>query len=358
MGAGRVTSGDRHHAFARAEALSGPAELHLFVLFINPAAPLSRQALSSMDPLQIAPLFVRVVEAGNFTRAAKQMGITPSAASRRVAQLEDQLGVRLFHRTTRQMRLTEDGRAFYERCARIVTEFDEAIDGLSHARAEARGLLRVDAPRALGALVIAPALPTFLARHPSLHVDLTLRDHLVDPVVEGIDILVRIGEPRESSLTRRKLGEARQTLCGAPAYLKKRGKPRSAADLEKHARLGFLRHGRPTSWRFRGDDGAVVVMPVNGPVNLDDGELLRDAAIAGVGLVWLLDFIVAKPIAEGALVPLLDDRGIVTRPISALYPPNRHLSPKVRVFVDYLIEIFRTAAAPKQVSRSVRRQRS
>lgn len=293
-----------------------------------------------MDPLQVVPLFVRVVETGNFTKAAKQVGVTPSAASRRVAQLEDHLGVRLFHRTTRQMRLTEDGRAFYDRCARIVSDFDEAIDGLSHARTEARGVLRVDVPRAFGALIVAPALPALLRRHPALQVDLTLRDHLVDPVAEGIDLLLRIGEPRESSLVMRRLGTARQILCASPQYLRKHGTPKSVGELEKHARLGFLRHGLPTAWRFRGDDGGETSVIPNGPLNMGDGELLCDAAVAGLGLVWLIDFIVEGALAEGRLVPLLDDRALVTRPVAALYPPNRHLSPKVRVFMDFFVELF------------------
>src|SRR4051812_10272282 len=197
--------------------------------------------MSTFDGIEFLTV---TVETGSFAAAARRLGVTPSAVSRRVALLESELGVQLLARTTRSLRLTEDGLAFHERCTRILDELKEARDAIARVRGKPAGLLRVDAPIALGRSVLAPKLPAFLERYPEIRLDLTLRDQLVDPTAEGLDVLVRIGLPRDSTLISRRLGESRLLTCASPAYLRKHGKPRHPRDLAHHQCLGFLHEGR------------------------------------------------------------------------------------------------------------------
>ncbi|MFY3744342.1 LysR family transcriptional regulator [Anaeromyxobacter sp. Red801] len=283
-------------------------------------------------------LFAATVDAGSFAAAARRLRLSPSAVSRRVAQLERALGVPLLARTTRALSLTDDGRAFHDRCQRILEELREAEDAIARSAARPSGLLRVDAPVALGRTVIAPTLPRLLERHPDLRIALTLRNTFVDPVAEGIDVTVRMGRLSDSTLIARRLGERRILACAAPAYLRRHGRPRAPRDLARHACLGYLHQGRPDPFRFVAGEGTFDV-EVDGPFHSDDAEALRDAAVAGTGIVALFDFVVAGALASGALVPVLEDHPLEARPVHALYAPNRHLLPKVRVFLDHLSEV-------------------
>ncbi|MDB5219332.1 MAG: Transcriptional regulator, LysR family [Myxococcaceae bacterium] len=275
------------------------------------------------------------VETGSFAAAARRLGVTPSAVSRRVATLEGELGVQLLARTTRSLRLTEDGIAFHARCLRILEELHEAQDAIARVRKKPSGLLRVDAPIALGRSVLTPKLPAFLERYPEIRLDLTLRDQLVDPTAEGLDVLVRIGALRDSTLIGRRLGESQLLTCASPAYLRKHGVPKHPRDLARHHCLGYLREGRPDAFAFVTDETTTSV-PIAGPCNANDADVLLQLAVAGRGIILLFDFMMAAHLASGALVTVLDDYPSLSWPIHALYPKNRHLLPKVRVFLEFL----------------------
>lgn len=283
-------------------------------------------------------LFTATVEAGSFAAAARRLKVTPSAVSRRVAGLERDLGVPLIARTTRSLRLTDDGRAFYERCARIVAELREARDVMARARTKPSGTVRVDAPVALGRLVIGPSLPRLLGAYPEIRLDLTLRDSWVDPIAEGLDVLVRIGDRGDSSLIARRLGESHVICCASPSYLRRKGSPATPADLVRHDCLGYLREGRPAPFKFAAEGGALV-SSVEGPFHANDGEVLRELALAGKGIVALFDFIVRDALEAGKLVPVLREHAASPWPIHALYPKSRHLLPKVAVVLDFLTDV-------------------
>lgn len=291
-----------------------------------------------MLSLAAIQLFAATVEAGSFAGAARRLHVTPSAVSRRVAQLERALGAPLLARTTRALSLTDDGRAFHDRCLRILEELREAQDAIARSAGRPSGLLRVDAPVGLGRTLLAPTLPRLLERHPDLRIALTLRNAFIDPVAEGIDVTVRMGRLSDSTLIARRLGERRILVCAAPAYLRRHGAPRTPRELARHACLGYLRHGRPDPYRFVAGEGTYDV-EVDGPFHSDDAEALRDAAVAGRGIVALFDFVVADALASGELVQVLEAHPVEPFPVHALYAPNRHLLPKVRVFLDHLSEV-------------------
>jgi DNA-binding transcriptional LysR family regulator len=292
--------------------------------------------MGTFDDIELLAL---VVEGGSFAAAARRRGLTPSAVSRRIAALERELGVPLLARTTRSLRLTHDGEAFHERCLRILDELREAREALARARKKPSGLLRVDAPLALGRRVLTPHLPRFLERHPDIRLDLTLRDQIVDPIAEGLDLVVRIGPLGDSALIARRLGASRLVLCAAPRYLRKHGTPRSPADLARHECLGYLSDGRPRSFRFVSPAG-VQAFDVSGHCHANDADVLHQLALAGRGIAALFDFIVAEDLARGALMLVLADHPSTTWPIHALYPKNRHLVPKVGAFLDFLSALY------------------
>ncbi|MFT3775701.1 MAG: LysR family transcriptional regulator [Minicystis sp.] len=291
--------------------------------------------MSTLDGIE---LLATVVEAGSFAAAARRLGVTPSAVSRRIAALERDLGVPLLARNTRSLRLTNDGLAFHERCVRILEELKEARDAVARVRKKPAGVLRVDVPSALGRHVLTPKLPLFLERYPEIRLDLTLRDQFVDPIAEGLDVLVRIGSLGDSTLIARRLGESRIVHCASPAYLRRHGTPRSPRDLAHHQCLGYLREGRPSAFRFTSGEG-ILDVDIAGHFHANDADVLRQVAIAGKGIVALFDFLVTADIASGALVTVLDDHPSTIWPVHALYPKNRHLVPKVGVFLDFLGEL-------------------
>ncbi|AGC43923.1 LysR family transcriptional regulator [Myxococcus stipitatus DSM 14675] len=295
-----------------------------------------------MHSLANIDAFVRAVEEGDFTQAAKKLHLTASAVSRRISRLEEELGVKLFQRTTRALRLTEDGRDFHARCQRLLADLEDAKESLSRSREQPAGRLRVEAPQVIGQLVLAPALPPFLARHPGLELHLTLRDTVVDPVAEGADVLLRLGRLEDSRLVARKLGTARLVACASPEYLARRGTPATPADLARHDCLGFLRDGASTDWLLREGDEALRVLP-RGSFHTNHGATLRDAALMGLGIAWLFDFMVARELAAGALVRVLESSSRESRPIHVLHPPAPHLPARVRVFLDFVATLFPAA---------------
>ncbi|AKU94421.1 Transcriptional regulator, LysR family [Labilithrix luteola] len=306
--------------------------------------------MGTLDGIEI---FTSTVTAGSFASAARRLGVTPSAVSRRVAQLEEELGVQLLARTTRTLRLTDDGRAFYDRCLRIIEELGEARAAIARSGGKPSGTLRVDAPVALGRKRIASELPRFLDRYPDIRLDITFRDQLVDPIAEGLDLVIRIGALADSTLVARRLGESRIVHCASPPYLRKRGMPKTPRDLQKHACIGYLSEGRPLSFRFVTDED-IAVVDIQGPCNANDVDLMLTMALAGKGIAGIFDFVAHEHLERGTLVEVLADHPGAVWPIHALYPKNRHLLPKVSAFLDFVASVLR--APESTVSRGTSRR--
>jgi DNA-binding transcriptional LysR family regulator len=294
-----------------------------------------------MDKLTGMAVFARVIDAGSFTAAAAQLGMSKSAVSKAISALEDRLGARLLNRTTRRLALTEVGRAFYERCARIVAEAEEAELAVTHLQLTPRGTLRVNAPMSFGALHLGPALAVFLARYPELKVDLELSDRFVDLLEEGYDVAVRIAAALpDSSLIARRITVDDAVICASPAYWQRHSRPRVPADLERHACVTYAYNPNPREWPFVAADGRPINVRVDGPLHTNNGEATLHVALAGLAVVRLPRFICGPELAPGRLEAVLADATPPPNGIYAIYPHNRHLSAKVRAFVDFLIERF------------------
>jgi len=290
-----------------------------------------------------------VAEARSFSAAARHLGLTASATSKAVSRLEDRLGVRLLHRTTRRVSLTDDGTSFFERCRRVLTDLDEAEAALVDARARPTGTLRVSLPLALGRSAVVPHLPDFVRRHRGLTVDVDLSDRIVDVVSEGFDAAVRIGTVEDERLIARKIGHAQLLVCAAPSYLKRHGRPRSPQELAAHNvyRLSRGHAAASAEWAFE-RPGQMVQVKVSGDLSFSTGEALVDAAVAGQGIIGIFDFIASQAIRSRKLVRLLTDWSTPAGPpISVVYPQHRHLSSKVRVFVDFVREIVPAVFQPE-----------
>ncbi len=283
--------------------------------------------------------FVEVVEGRSFSAAARKLGLTRSAVSRQVAGLEDRLGVRLLNRTTRQLSVAEAGAVYFEHCVRILAEAAAAERAVMDLDEAPRGLLRVNAPMSFGLGHLGPAVAEFLTRHPAIKVALTLDDRVVDLVGEGYDVAVRIAELPPSTLIARRLAVNRRVLCAAPAYLERAGRPQHPAELASHACLSYAYLATGNDWRFRGPDGPVSVR-VDAALSANNGDVLRQFALRGLGILLSPTFIVSEDLRRGALVPLLEDWTDADTGIYAIYPHSRHLSPKVRAFVDFLAARF------------------
>lgn len=284
-------------------------------------------------------MFVQVVEAGGFSAAARDLGVTPSAVSRLIARLEERLGVRLLHRTTRRVSLTHEGVAYYQRSSRILAEIEEAEQAISALHAEARGVLKVNAPTAFAYCQIAPLLPEFLDRYPHVQVELSVTDRVIDLIEEGVDVAVRINVRSEPSAIARLLAEDRRVICATPAYLARFGVPATAQDLRTHNCLTWIdpRQAPLNDWPFTGADGPFTLR-VSGNTGVNAGETLYALTLAGLGIGRMAEFRVGADIRAGRLVPLLAAyHREETLPIHAVYPHRRHLLPKVRAFVDFLV---------------------
>lgn len=288
-----------------------------------------------MDRLGNLEAFVAAADSSSFTQAAERLRISPSALGRRIAQLEEELGVQLFHRTTRVVRLTDEGRLYYERSRGALLELEQAHAAISSLRARPAGRLRVEAPTILGRHVLVPGLPSFASRYPHLEIELSLRDRPSDQVAEGIDVTIRMSELEDSSLIARKLGLTRMLLCAAPSYLARNGTPRTVAALARHERLSYApRGGRPPPWRLR-DGARVREIEPGSRIVLDDGQALVELAIGGAGIAWVCDFMMARGRAAGQLVEVLAESACEEHPIYAVSQPTRHVLPKVRAFSGF-----------------------
>ncbi|MEO1191987.1 MAG: LysR family transcriptional regulator [Pseudomonadota bacterium] len=301
-----------------------------------------------MDSLNAMEVFVRVVQAGSFSEAARNLNLTPSAVSKQVSRLEDRLGARLINRTTRRLGLTEEGSAFFERAQRILTDVEEAEQAVTHLHGAPRGTLKLNAPVVFGHGHIAPLLPDYLARYPEMRVDLSTNDRFVDLLEEGLDLVIRIGDLSDSSLIARKLAVTRRVVVASEAYLKKHGTPKTPQDLTGHNSLVFLYRAVRNVWEFQGPEGAQSV-EVKGDVETNSIEVILQLVLAGHGLALMPTWLVGEYLQRGELVQILQDYVAPDAQIYALYPPGRHLSPKVRSFVDYLVQHFKTDPLWKQM---------
>jgi DNA-binding transcriptional LysR family regulator len=292
--------------------------------------------------------FVKVVESGGFSAAAPALQLTPSAVSKLIARLEERLGVRLLQRTTRQVRCTPEGEAYYQRVSRLLADLQASEQELTEGSVTPRGLLRVTTSVAIGMHQLAPLVPEFLERYPALRLDLTVDDRVNDLVAEGFDLAVRLGRAADSSLKARKIGDAHRYVYAAPSYLERHGTPRLPDDLLKHNCLNFSGQNVLNRWPFHAADRTrLSELEVRGNFLGNNGELLFQMALAGVGLMRLADLVAAGPEREGKLVRVLAryDPGD-SIPLYAVWPQGRFVAPKVRVFVDYLVE--KLAPAPRR----------
>lgn len=290
-----------------------------------------------MDRLQGMAVFVRVAELGSFSSAARQLGLSKSAVSKHVTALEERLGVRLINRTTRRLALTEVGAVYRDFCARIVQDVEEAELVAGRHAVEPRGRLKVNAPMTFGSLHLGPLLPDFLARFPKIEVELTLNDRFVDLVEEGYDVAVRVGRLADSSLIARRFATARFVCAASARYLDRNGRCLDPDDLARHNCLSYSYRPQPEDWQFsRGEERRTV--RVRGNLSANNGDALRAAACAGLGVVYLPDFILSQDVAAARLMRLLEGWQAPEIPIHAVFPPQRHPSAKLRAFVDFLVE--------------------
>ena len=293
-----------------------------------------------MEDLAYMVTFARVVKAGSFAGAARRLGVTSSVASKHVAKLEQALGVRLLNRSTRKLSLTEAGAAYYEHCARIVDEVESSKTAIAQLQAAPRGQLRVTAPVTFANTRLGPILREFFTRYPDIQVDLNASNRIVDLAEEGFDVAIRIARTLPPNVVARQLRPVRWHLCGAPEYLAREGEPTHPANLTRHNCLTFPAATPSTVWHFvRGAER--VEVPVHGSLQSNMVETLHDLVMAGTGLTLLPGYIAGKDIREGKLRAVLADWEIEAgSSLYAVYLPTRYLAPKVRVFVDFLVEKF------------------
>jgi LysR family transcriptional regulator, regulator for bpeEF and oprC len=304
-----------------------------------------------MQDLRTLAIFVKVAERLSFVRAATDLGITQSGVSNAIARLEDQIGTRLLARTTRKVSLTEHGAAFFERCRQALAEIEEAELVLKDAQLKPSGNLHVDMPVSFGRLKMVPLLGAFQALYPDIKLRVTFNNRYIDLVEEGVDVSIRLGRLHDSSLIARRLTGAQYSVVAAPRYFAKHGKPKRSADLAGHNCIAFtFREGRHArDWRFI-EAGVEITFTPKGTMSFSDGAAVCDAAIAGYGLAQLQDYFADDAVAAGKLEVVLDKFKPQVEPIWVVYPQARHLTPKVRVFVDFIAAQFKEAASAKRQS--------
>lgn len=292
-----------------------------------------------MTSLDLIVSFASAARHASFARAARELGVSPSAVAKNVARFETQLGMRLFHRTTRQVTLSQDGAEIYARCMRILEDVDSLEAAATEARSGARGTLRIDMPTTYGRQVVLPVLTKLIARHPGLNVDARFSDHVVDVVKEGLDAAVRIGPLADSGLVGREFDKQLVCTYASPAYLARHGEPGSPDQIDRHACVVFRMpsSGRDRAWQFRSGRRDLSLTP-RGSMRLGDGEALVQAAAAGLGLVQVPTYLADRDVKRGRLVEVLRKYRPPALPISLVYPSNRHIPLRVRALANALIE--------------------
>ena len=290
-----------------------------------------------MDKFQEMRVFAGVVEAGSFVGASEALGMSKPAVSRYVAELESRLGVRLLHRTTRRLSLTAEGDIFYARCKAVLEDIDEAEAEITARTGQASGLLRLNVPVSFGLMHLAPLWAGFMLQNPQVTLDLVLSDRVVDLVEEGFDVAVRIAKLPSSSLISRRLSSTRLILCASPAYLAQHGAPRHPNELTSHRVLSYTLLAMGDHWVFMGPDGQVSV-DVTPCMRTNSGDTCRAGALQHLGIILQPTFLVGDDLRSGALVELMQEYRSAELEIYALYPTRKHVSPKVRLLIDYLVD--------------------
>lgn len=293
-----------------------------------------------MDRFENMAIFNRVVEAGSISAAAESAGIAKSAVSRRLKELEAHLGVQLFQRTTRRINLTDTGRAFYQRSTRILEDVIEAEHATSQRHGTLKGRLKVALPSTFGYLHLGPAVSAFLTEHPGIEFELDFNERSVDLMQEGFDLAIRIAQLPDSSLIARRLAPVRHVMCASQAYLDEHGTPQSLEDLANHRCLVYSLSSEPDHWVFQTDNRETSKIKVTAYLKASSGEYLTQAAIDGLGIIQLPSFIVHRDIEQGRLVPVLSNHTRTDLHVYAIYPQTRHLSQRVRAFIDFLVKRF------------------
>jgi DNA-binding transcriptional LysR family regulator len=294
-----------------------------------------------LDRITGMQVFSRSAHAGSISAAARQMGLSPGMATKHLDALEERLGVRLFRRSTRKLTLTEPGQQYLELCTRLLPELEEVEAMIASQRVEATGLLRLNAPLSFGVRYIAPLIPSFSENHPKVIVDLGLNDRVVDLMDEGWDLTIRVGRLKDSRLVSRKLAESAMIICAAPGYWSKHGRPEFWSDLQSHNCLGFSfsNIARPDEWFFGRDREKSIA--IKGTMRANNGDALVAAAIAGLGVLYEPEFIVAHAIRSGQLQEVkLESPTADLGGIHLVYSPDRSLPAKVRVMIDFLVAAF------------------
>jgi DNA-binding transcriptional LysR family regulator len=295
-----------------------------------------------MDRFDAMQAFARVVEAGSFTKAAETLHMSKTTVTQLVQQLEARLRVRLLNRTTRQVNVTADGAAYYERVLKLLADMDDAETSLSAASTSPRGRLRVDVPSPLARMVLIPALPAFHAQYPDIQLDMGASDRIVDVIAENVDCVVRGGELTDLSLMARRVGDLQLGVYAAPSYLARAGHPAHPRELEDthHRIVGYLwqRLGKAFPYAMQRDDESVHVHG-RYVLAVDDGNAYLAAGLAGLGVLWLPEYMAQPHLATGELQPLFQDWRLEPMPLTIAFPPNRHVSTKLRVFIDWVVTL-------------------
>lgn len=293
-----------------------------------------------MEDFAAISAFVRVVEAKSFAAAATQLGMTPSGVSRAVSRLEERLGARLLFRSTRSLRLTDDGAAFHARCKEILADLAEATEALNYANRKPTGRLRVGMSLAVGRAALIPRLNEFEARYPDIRLELSMSDLPSDLNEEGIDCAIRVGQLEDSSLIARKIGYLRNVVCASPEYLARYGAPQSIEDLRKHRCLNYIYpNGKPRQWQFDTPSGQVSV-DIDAHLLINDGESVIQAAAAGLGITQAPHMMVACMLDKGMLELVMTDTVSTGKPVWIVYPQRKHLSARVQAFIEWVRELF------------------
>jgi DNA-binding transcriptional LysR family regulator len=294
-----------------------------------------------LDRLTGLEVFAKVAATGSLSAAGRAMGLSQTMVTKHIAALEARLGVKLFHRSTRKLSITEAGRNYLETSERILAEIEAADAAVSADRFEARGVLRLNAPVSFGTWQIAPLLAAFAQRHPHVSVELGLNDRLVDLIEEGWDLAIRIGDLADSRLIARRIAPCRTVVCAAPSYLAAHGTPRRIAELQQHNCLGYTLSRLTGADRWAFGTRSEVSVAVAGDLRANNGDALRAAAVAGQGIIYQPTFVVADDLREGRLIALaLDHPTTAFGGVYAVYPPVRHPAAKLRAFIDFLVERF------------------
>ncbi|WP_338863712.1 LysR family transcriptional regulator [Myxococcus stipitatus] len=303
------------------------------------------------DRLSGVLVFVQAAEAGGFALAAQRLGLTRSAVGKSIARLEERLGTRLFQRTTRQQRLTDDGQVFYERCVRALSELEAGEAALDSGRSEPLGRLRVTSSVLFGRHLVAPLLCELAREHPGLELEMSFSDRVVDLIEDGYDLAIRVAPlADQAGLTARKLGAQMMVVCASPDYVARHGRPRTLEDLTRHEAITYGRQGLSKPWLFPDGKGGDTPVRVRGRLRLDDLEAIADAATQGMGIAWLPCWLIAEQLHRGELVDVLEGVGRHGNEIFAVWPQNKHLPMKVRGAIDRL-----AARLPERLATAMRK---